>query len=183
MSDGPQSGNNSGWLRQILHAQRSGQTCLPRTLGLTPKQLETVAASYGLSDLVTMPCSTEAQERESLRLELLQMREEEWEQLRDLLLTHGRGNNPATEAAFAALIAAGCLGGDHLWRDLGLASRADLKALLIYNFPDLAARNIQNMRWKKFFYKQLCEQDDAYVCRAPTCEQCPTHQDCFGNED
>ena len=82
----------------------------------------------------------------------------------------------------APIVAAACLGGDHLWRDLGLASRQQLRELLQHNFPQLAQRNVNDMRWKKFFYKQLCEQDGGYVCRSPSCEQCPTHHDCFGEE-
>ena len=36
----------------------------------------------------------------------------------------------------------------------------------MHNFPQLARRNTQDMRWKKFLYKQLCEQDGGYVCRS-----------------
>jgi len=102
-------------------------------------------------------------------------------ELRDLLLGSRRGSEPE-EAWLASSLAAACLGGDHLWRDLGLESRESLKALLLHNFPSLAERNVKNMRWKKFLYKQLCEQDGGYVCRAPSCEQCPSHHDCFGAE-
>ncbi len=55
--------------------------------------------------------------------------------------------------------------------------------MLAYNFPDLVARNSKDMKWKKFLYKQLCEAEGLYVCRAPSCEVCKDYQQCFGPED
>ena len=81
------------------------------------------------------------------------------------------------------IVAAGCLGGDHLWRDLGLQSRSELSQLMLQNFPTLAAANSGDMKWKKFFYKQLCEAGGGYVCRAPSCDQCSAYDDCFGPEE
>lgn len=176
-------GPNRAWLGQIIQAQRGGKGCLPFHLGLDaadyaellrtnfPEQAREAAAAQG----------SPMHECSELRAELLAMRRDEWLELRDLLLAGRRGND-CGEAWMACIVAAGCLGGDHLWRDLGLASRLDLQELLMHNFPRLAARNVQDMRWKKFFYKQLCEQDGGYVCRSPSCEQCPTYHDCFGEE-
>lgn len=163
---------NRHWLGSILEAQRAGRTCLPTTLGL---EEAVFVALFG------MPLPGAPSERDLLREELLALRRDEWGELRDLLLADRRGSDPA-ETAMAAIVAAACLGGDHLWRDLGLVSRLELQALLSHNFPALARRNTQNMRWKKFFYKQLCEQEGGYVCRSPSCEQCPTYHDCFGEE-
>jgi nitrogen fixation protein NifQ len=81
------------------------------------------------------------------------------------------------------LLVAGCLGDDHLWHDLGLWSRSQLTALLNYNFPELATRNTHDMKWKKFLYKQLCEEEGLYLCRAPSCEVCVDYAKCFGSED
>ncbi len=81
------------------------------------------------------------------------------------------------------LLVAGCLGNDHLWHDLGLWSRSQLTALLNYNFPELAARNTHDMKWKKFLYKQLCEEEGLYLCRAPSCQVCVDYGVCYGSEE
>ena len=81
------------------------------------------------------------------------------------------------------IIVAGCLGNDHLWQDLGLWSRLQLTALLHYNFPELAAKNTKDMKWKKFLYKQLCEEEGLYLCRAPSCSVCIDYQKCYGPEN
>ena len=91
-------------------------------------------------------------------------------------------NSPDSEVLIAIIVAA-CLGNDHLWQDLGLWSRRDLSALLQHNFPRLAAANSGDMKWKKFLYKQLCEAEGFYVCRAPSCEVCKDYSQCFGTED
>jgi nitrogen fixation protein NifQ len=82
-----------------------------------------------------------------------------------------------------SIIVAACLGSDHLWQDLGLWSRSELSALLNHNFPELAVRNSKDMKWKKFLYKQLCEAEGLFVCRAPSCEVCKDYPVCFGPED
>lgn len=82
----------------------------------------------------------------------------------------------------AHVIAAGCMASDHLWHDLGLWQRADLTALMRRNFPSLAARNVRDMKWKRFLYKQLCEAEGIYTCRAPSCEVCTDYHACFGPE-
>jgi nitrogen fixation protein NifQ len=51
------------------------------------------------------------------------------------------------------------------------------------NFEPLALRNDKDMKWKKFLYKQLCEAEGIYVCRAPSCEVCVDYDNCFGNEE
>lgn len=81
------------------------------------------------------------------------------------------------------ILVAGCLGEDHLWQDLGLWSRQDLSGLIAYNFPHIKAANSQDMKWKKFLYKQLCEAEGVYVCRAPSCDVCVDYPRCFGSED
>lgn len=82
-----------------------------------------------------------------------------------------------------AILVAGCLGSDHLWHDLGLWSRTQLSELLTYNFPDLAGKNVYDMKWKKFLYKQLCEAEGLYLCRAPSCQVCVDYPKCYGSED
>jgi nitrogen fixation protein NifQ len=102
--------------------------------------------------------------------------------LRRLLLAGAAGASPS-EGWMARVVAAGCMGADHLWQDLGLWSRGDLSTLLHRNFPALAARNVKDMKWKRFLYKELCEAEGIYTCRAPSCEACCDYPECFGPED
>lgn len=96
------------------------------------------------------------------------------------LLFEGRTPNgdPTLARWLSRLIARRSLGGRHLWEDLGLNSRADLGLLMERHFAPLAARN-PGMRWKKFFYRTLCEQDGVLLCKAPNCEVCEDYALCF----
>jgi nitrogen fixation protein NifQ len=105
-------------------------------------------------------------------------RRAEWHDLLSLLLAHRAGVDPS-ETWMASIVAHACMGSDHLWQDLGLWSRTDLSQLMTRNFPALAARNDRDMKWKKFLYKQLCQQQGVYVCRAPSCEVCIDYAKCF----
>ena len=86
-------------------------------------------------------------------------------------------------ARTAETVAVACLGDNHLWQDLQLPSRAGLSALMNHWFPALAARNNRDMKWKKFLYKQLCEREQVFVCRSPSCVVCTDYDKCFGSED
>jgi nitrogen fixation protein NifQ len=109
------------------------------------------------------------------------VRGEERDELVRLMLMHKAGDAPS-EVWMAQVVAAGCLASDHLWQDLGLWNRADLTALMRRNFPSLAGRNVNDMKWKRFLYKQLCEAEGIYTCRAPSCEVCTDYHACFGPE-
>ncbi|NVO28137.1 nitrogen fixation protein NifQ [Donghicola sp. C2-DW-16] len=67
----------------------------------------------------------------------------------------------------------------HLWEDLGLPNRAYLSAMIRRHLPGLAAANHANMRWKKFFYRQICSDAAFSLCLSPTCDDCPERADCF----
>lgn len=109
-------------------------------------------------------------------------RADERKELIDLMWLH-RTRDHASVLWMAQIIAAGCMGSDHLWQDLGLWSRNDLSALMRHNFTGLAIKNNRDMKWKKFLYKQLCLQAGIYTCRAPSCEVCGDYAMCFGPED
>ncbi|WP_211238028.1 nitrogen fixation protein NifQ [Derxia gummosa] len=81
--------------------------------------------------------------------------------------------------ALARWIAWSCMGEGHLWEDLGLPERPQLTRMMADCFPALRARNSQDMRWKKFFYKQLCDRAEVSVCRAPSCSVCSEYSVCF----
>lgn len=108
-------------------------------------------------------------------------RSDEMDDLRKLLIENRTGLN-LSEIWMAEIVVAGCQGNDHLWEDLGLWNRSDLSKLMVENFEPLARRNNRDMKWKKFLYKQLCEAEDIYTCRAPSCEVCSDYQNCFGPE-
>ncbi|EDT00144.1 NifQ family protein [Burkholderia ambifaria IOP40-10] len=79
----------------------------------------------------------------------------------------------------AAIIAHACLRPDHLWRDLGLDERNAVSGMLDRYFPALAARNVAQLRWKKF----LAQEVAASLCRtpgpAPGCPGCEDFRFCF----
>jgi nitrogen fixation protein NifQ len=106
----------------------------------------------------------------------------EREELQRLMLMHKAGESPS-EVWMAHVVAAGCMASDHLWEDLGLLARPQLSDLMRRNFPSLAALNVKDMKWKRFLYKQLCEAEGIYTCRAPSCEVCTDYPLCFGPED
>lgn len=106
----------------------------------------------------------------------------EYDALVQLMMNEAGETRPETEDV-ARAIAAGSLGERHLWRDLGLTDRATLRALFETYFTPLAARNDRDMRWKKFLYKCLCRWEGFHVCRAPSCDECASHEECFSPED
>jgi nitrogen fixation protein NifQ len=109
-------------------------------------------------------------------------RADEREEFVRLMLMHRAGDDPS-EVWMAHVVAAGCMAADHLWQDLGLPARGELTALMRRNFPTLAARNVKDIKWKRFLYKQLCEAEGIYTCRAPSCQVCTDYHACFGPED
>lgn len=109
-------------------------------------------------------------------------RRREFHDLKDLLLGHRTIISQESEW-LACAIATGSLGENHLWQDLGLPSRKEMSRLLFENFTSLAAMNVTDMRWKKFFYKQLCDRAGINLCKAPSCSECADYDLCFGPED
>lgn len=109
-------------------------------------------------------------------------RSDEMSDLRKLLIQN-RTSGSQSQAWMVEIVISGCLGDDHLWQDLGLWNRSELSQLMLDNFEPLAKRNDKDMKWKKFLYKQLCETEGIYTCRAPSCEVCNDFQVCFGPEE
>lgn len=83
----------------------------------------------------------------------------------------------------AHAVATAAMRDNHLWQDMGLPNRQVLSQLMRDNFPGLAARNVGDMKWKKFFYRQLCERAGIMICKSPNCQVCSDHELCFGAED
>ena len=101
--------------------------------------------------------------------------------VRDLLLAQ-RSTEGEVGRWLAAMVARRAMEPNHLWEDLGLRERPELSRLLTRHFAPLAARNTGNMRWKRFFYRMLCEDDGFVMYTTPVCTQCNDFDLCFGEE-
>lgn len=101
--------------------------------------------------------------------------------VRDLFLAQ-RSTEGDTGRWLAAMIARRVMEPNHLWADLGLRDRGELSRLLKRHFWPLAKRNVNNMRWKRFFYRRLCEDEGLILCTTPVCTECKDFNHCFGDE-
>jgi len=82
----------------------------------------------------------------------------------------------------ASIIARRSMEPDHLWQALGLFERSELRRLLESSFRPLAEKNITNMRWKRFFYREVCESEGFSMCTVPDCRACVSFAECFSDE-
>jgi nitrogen fixation protein NifQ len=171
---GAQTSPNGEWLCRMLANWRLGKGAMPDFLGLAPNRFQALLAHFFPGVRLNGRAASGRKADYSRMLER--------EDLLCFVLTHAAPGEEVERAWRAELLVAGCLGEDRLWQDLGLWSRADLSALIAHNFPDLAALNAKDMKWKKFLYKKLCETEGIYVCRAPSCEVCADYPKCFGPE-
>lgn len=173
MSRAVGDGNDHDLACMIASWQTAGSP-MPDWLGLSPAAFRCLVAHHfpGTGFGLFQP-----QERS-----LAEDRLDEVDDLVRLMLRDKAGESPS-EVWMAHIVAAGSMASDHLWQDLGLWSRKDLTALMRRNFPALSGRNVKDMKWKRFLYKQLCETEGIYTCRAPSCEVCTDYKVCFGPED
>ena len=163
---------NDELFARMLLSQRQGQGVLPPGLGLAAGDWAFLLARHfpGYASAEPALACAAGDERMPERQDLI-----------DLLVEHRAGLD-LSELWMAQIVAAACMGGDHLWQDLGLWSRTDLSRLMQDNFPALAAKNDRDMKWKKFLYRQICEREGIYVCPAPSCQVCADYAKCFGPE-
>lgn len=164
---------NDHFIAQMLAGWLAGKGALPRHMGLDEAGYAELCERHfpGMGKLDMLGRAALDAEREGERSDL-----------RALMLA-SRQDRSASEISIAAIVAAASMAPDHLWSDLALFSRTELSAMLAINFPALAARNDKNMKWKKFFYKQLCAQEGIYLCRSPSCEVCADYKKCFVEEE
>ncbi len=156
-----------------VEIDEGGLTCRGTT-GLSPHELRRLLSrSFPLATLSLMS-DDDAQEDAPGPLM-------EEEILRDLLLQHARNDLPLSRL-LARMIAARAMYEDHLWQDLGLQNRGELSRMLRRHFPVLAAGNTGNMKWKRYFYRKLCEIEGFSLCTAPSCRDCDDFEACFGEE-
>jgi len=159
---------------RMLVSQVAARSALPAGLGLDAAAFRALMAHHFPGFSLPAPLAHRPN---------LGERGAEWDELHALLLEFQCGEDARSETWMASIVASACMGGDHLWQDLGLWTRADLTQLMARNFPGLSALNQRDMKWKKFLYKQLCERNGVYVCRSPSCEVCVDYAKCFGPKD
>ena len=163
---------NDELFAQIITGQVTRIGALPPGLGLNNTEFSALLARHypGIKLAVnfeTVTADPRALERDDLLA----------------LLLESCSGKDASEQWMAQIVTTACMDRNHLWQDLGLWSREHLSRLMTENFPELAAKNIHDMKWKKFLYKQLCEREGINACRAPSCEYCADYLKCFGPED
>lgn len=163
---------NDELFAQIISARAEGMGALPPALGLDETGFAQLMARHFHG--VVPPVQRAVFRNAGLA--------PEHDDLLALLLEH-RAHLDASEIWMAEIVTAACMASDHLWQDLGLWSRDHLSHLMAQNFPALAAKNVHDMKWKKFLYKQLCEREGINACRAPSCEHCTDYLKCFGPEE
>lgn len=106
---------------------------------------------------------------------------DEIEIVRDLLLSN-RSSVGECGRWLAAMVARRAMEPNHLWEDLGLRDRSELTRLIERHFAPLARRNDKNMRWKRFIYRVMCENDGFVMCSTPVCTNCADYNLCYGEE-
>jgi nitrogen fixation protein NifQ len=163
---------NDDLLARMIASQAAGLGALPPGLGLFGPDYVALLARHFPDAVLPVPADRAAFDPGGMP---------ERDDLLALLLDHVAGRDDS-ERRVAEIVAVACMGGDHLWQDLGLWNRTDLSRLMNGNFPALAAKNDRDMKWKKFLYRQICEREGIHVCPAPACQVCVDYAKCFGNE-
>jgi nitrogen fixation protein NifQ len=159
-------------LASIMAAAAMDGGAIATRAGLNSRDLSALVAEYFPNALIYLSSwcgGTAAAEDEEVGM------------VRELLL--GQRSTPGNVGHWlASMVARRAVEPNHLWEDLGLRDRSELSRLLMRHFAPLASRNIRNMRWKRFFYRMLCEDDGFVMCTTPICTQCNDFELCFGEE-
>ncbi|PWC12756.1 nitrogen fixation protein NifQ [Brenneria roseae subsp. americana] len=164
------------WLRYLVDNHLAGVARFPAQMNLNDDDWQRLLRRVGRK-AAERPAALDQQD--ALLSMLLRPRQQECEQLANWLLQY----MDEEAAPMHWLIAGASMSFNHLWQDLGLASRAELRELMSICFAPLVEMNTQNMRWKKFFYRQVClSRDGELICRSPSCESCSEVELCFAPE-
>ncbi|MBB4424067.1 nitrogen fixation protein NifQ [Bradyrhizobium sp. CIR48] len=159
-------------LASILAAATMDGGSLPEKAGLCGLELAALLEQYFPSLEIKL-----AEQLSAFKCE----EDDEIAMLRDFLLKQ-RSTEGDIGRWLAAMIARRAIEPDHLWEALGLRNRGELSRLLSRHFAPLAVRNVNNMRWKRFLYRMLCEDEGLVMCTTPVCTQCVDFNLCFGEE-
>jgi nitrogen fixation protein NifQ len=85
----------------------------------------------------------------------------------------------ASSLWLAHTLAARAVHPGHLWVAMGLFERPQLSATIRRHLPSLAEANCNNMRWKRFLFKQVCDLNGGIMCKSPNCGDCADYALCF----
>ena len=77
------------------------------------------------------------------------------------------GTPRTSSLLLARMIAARTARPGHLWVAMGLFERPQLSASIRRLLPSLAAANSQNMRWKRYLFKQVLRSQRRYDVQIP----------------
>lgn len=164
---------NEELFARMIASQAAGLGALPPGLGLFGPDYLALLARHFPGATLPAPADRPAFDPDGMP---------EHDDLRALLLDYVADRDDS-ERWMAEIVVVACMGGDHLWQDLGLWNRTDLSRLMNENFPALAAKNDRDMKWKKFLYRRICEREGIHVCPAPACQVCMDYTKCFGREE
>jgi nitrogen fixation protein NifQ len=159
------------WLFARLVAARDVRGDLP-LLGLSPSQLEALAARHFVAAVSAGPLPS---------LVIADAGHAAFAHaMRGFLISLAAPQaDPDDARCLAAIIAHACLRPDHLWRDLGLRGRDDVTRMLERFFPEVVARNVEGLRWKKLLARELALATGAAPGPAPGCPGCEDFGFCF----
>lgn len=90
--------------------------------------------------------------------------------VRQLLVAYALNDYAAT--VLAPMVARKSLLMNHLYEDMGFASRTEMGKFMQRNFPELAAEKPKDKLWKKYLY-------DRIGSIAPACATCDDQLTCF----
>lgn len=158
-------------------AQESEPLAVP--LGLEPSDLDSLLELFfpgQTRDSLAHHSSSTTQYFEKCNSEVL-----------SILFSHVPASNDLNQAfvsrCLARIIATRTALPGHLWVAMGLTERPQLTAAIRRHLPTLAKANNQNMRWKRYLYKQVCALNGGVMCKAPNCGVCSDYHQCFTEED
>jgi len=106
--------------------------------------------------------------------------------VRELILSYIADNASMQEKQagdlLARILAARAAIPGHLWVSMGFFKRPQLTAAIRRYLPLMAKANNKNMRWKRFFFKQVCDRNGGNMCKTPNCGDCSDYAVCFVTE-
>jgi len=148
-------------------------------LGLNKEELENLLHYYfpavSLTELKVLP--TPGREPQPLtNVDILGL-------LTTYLPHDAEGCTPHPSLWLARILSARAAHPGHLWRAMGLLARPELTAAIHRHLPALSIDNNKGMRWKRFFYKKLCEQSGGVMCKTPDCGVCSDYTLCFAGQE
>ena len=163
-------------LAGVLRGAQEGELPLfTWTLGLPQNQLlPTLSSAFPQApDLLPLQADQYAR--------LLNLVPERFHALHELLSAHhDRARREPSGHWLPRVVAAACFGERHLWQDLGLSDREQVRTLFLTEFPSLGLRNTRGLRWKRFIFLELGARLGLPELLPPGCRRCDAQEACLG---